>query len=82
MQTKVLLATLLAAVAGTYAQGQFSAVGDLFASGGCTNFIFSDPVFADPGTCAPVDRSGQIAPVLSYRTRSVVDGCTGKYPQK
>ena len=61
-------------------QVEWHAVGELYSGGGCTSqsFIFADPIWGAANTCHPLDRSGNVPPITSYKAVSIDSGCTGK----
>jgi hypothetical protein len=58
----------------------FVSVGNKYAGPGCTpqTLIFADPIFGTGNRCQPLDRFGDGAPIVSYTTLSVSQGCSGK----
>jgi hypothetical protein len=69
-----------AALEGRQPGAVFVSVGDKFAGPGCTDqtLIFADPIFGNGNQCQPLDRSGNGTPIVSYKTLSVSQGCSGK----
>jgi hypothetical protein len=59
----------------------WGAVGNLYSGGGCTDstLIFGDPVWGDSNVCHPVDRFGDLPPIVSYKPTEVNSGCTRTY---
>ena len=79
MQLTSVLAAVLAGASGlAAAQGGFIyAVEKLYQSGGCTQFVRSQPIFGGANICQPLPSDVN---VVSANTTSVAEGCTGKSP--
>jgi hypothetical protein len=60
--------------------GVFVSVGNKYAGPGCTpqTLIFADPIFGRGNACQPLDRFSDGAPIVSYTTLSISQGCSGK----
>lgn len=80
MRSAAIFVPFVASLAAALPQsgGFFSAVGNKYSGGGCTDqsLIFADPVFGDGNVCQPLNRFEGAVPVVSYKLLSASAGCT------
>lgn len=60
--------------------GYYVAVGVKYSGPGCNpnSTPLGDPIFGNGNVCQPLDRFGDGAPIVSYQTVSVAQGCSGE----